>query len=265
MGTALITTTINVPTLLSDYARDALTHRRALKIYVAGDKKTPAAAAECCRAVERDTGISCEYLGVSEQEALLRPWPELAAQLPWNCIQRRNVALIKAVLDGAQTVVTIDDDNFICGTDYFGGHGITGTEVELDSMGQSGAGSWFNICRLLRDADQRRFFARGYGMAARSIAHGDAWPQRRERKLVAVNAGLWLEDPDIDAVTRLAAPINVVSYDGPEHFFRCERGLDTIQFAEYSARARDIASIFPEPECWSLRRYLRQLHRQAHS
>ena len=43
---ALITTTINVPHLLTDYARDAKAHGRELKIYVTGDRKTPSATAD---------------------------------------------------------------------------------------------------------------------------------------------------------------------------------------------------------------------------
>ncbi len=239
MTTALIITTINVPELLLDYAKDAVAHRRELKIYVAGDRKTPEPAVEFCRSVERETGISCEYLGVSEQELLLRPWPDFAATLPWNSIQRRNVAVLKAAMDGAETVVTVDDDNFIVGSDYFGSHAITGTEVELDSMGQARAGGWFNICRFLRDADQRRFFPRGYGMAARRIADDPAFPQCRERKRVVVNAGLWLGDPDIDGVTRLAAPIDVRSYDGPEHFF-VAGGVWTPFNSQNTALAREL-------------------------
>ena len=239
MDTALITTTIHVPNLLLDYARDAVANRRALTIYVAGDKKTPESAAQFCREVERETGIGCEYLGVPEQEALLRPWPHFAEFLPWNCMQRRNVAAIKAVLDGAETIITIDDDNFIIESDYFGAHAITGTEVELDSIGQGGAGRWFNICCFLSEADQRRFFARGYGMAARSIGYDKAPSRCRERKRVAVNAGLWLGDPDVDAVTRLAAPVNVVSYDGSEHFF-VSTGAWTPFNSQNTALAREV-------------------------
>ena len=36
---------------------------------------------------------------------------------------------------------------------------------------------------------------------------------------VAVNAGLWLGDPDIDATTRLSAPVTATGYGRAENFF----------------------------------------------
>ena len=213
---ALITTTINVPELLMDYARDAKTHGRTVKFCVSGDQKTPPAAADFCARVTAETGVECEYMDVAAQRVFMRDYPLLDAHLPWNCVQRRNVALLKAVRDGAQTVITIDDDNFIAAPDYFGGHLLTGHEAELDSFGETG--QWFNICRFLREENGRQFFARGYGMAVRAMAEPPLVAQR-EKKFTAVNAGLWLGDPDIDAITRLAIPVNATEYMRADNFF----------------------------------------------
>lgn len=213
---ALITTTINVPHLLEDYARNAKAHGRELKIYVSGDQKTPAAAAERCAAIARDTGVPCEYMDVAAQNAFMRRFPPLDAHLPWNCVQRRNVAILKAAADGADTVVTLDDDNFLEKGDYFGGHAAVATTTTLESFGKKG--KWFNVCRFLREESGRGFFARGYSPTARNEADDDA-PPTVESKWMAVNAGLWLGDPDIDAVTRLAAPINATGYERNDNFF----------------------------------------------
>ena len=216
---ALITTTLYVPEALRGYAQDAREHGRVVKIYVAGDQGTNAATPDYCARLARDTGVECEYLGPAAQDAFLCQWPALAAHLPWNCIQRRNVAILKAACDGADTVVTIDDDNFIEETDYFASCAATGRQLTLPTYGK--AGEWFNVCRFLATANNYQFVPRGYGMAARAdLDDGSAPAPSVPLSLpVAVVAGFWLGDPDIDAATRLAHPIEVVRYRLDHNFF----------------------------------------------
>ena len=219
---ALVTTTINVPRLLHAYARDAQEHDQAVKIYVAGDQRTRAGAADCCELVARRTGIECEYLDPASQYRFLSPWPKLREHLPWNCIQRRNVAVLKAARDGAAKVVTIDDDNFIAEENYFAciAHvGVPGEKVTLPAYGRPG--EWFNVCRFLETANHYQFVPRGYGMAARAeLEDGSAAASGPALTMpVAVVAGLWLGDPDIDAATRLAHPIEVTRYALDHNFF----------------------------------------------
>ncbi len=214
--TALVTTTINVPHLLGKYALDASAHGRDVKLYVAGDRKTPLQASKVCATVSSETGIECEYMDCSAQEAFLRPWPRLAAHLPWDCVQRRNVAILKAAADGAQVVITIDDDNFVEEKDYFGEHDIVGQQTELDEFGKPG--EWFNVCSFLDEASGREFFARGYGMQARTVSASEEQQLTSAKRLIAVNAGLWLGDPDIDASTRLSAPACAVAYRREANF-----------------------------------------------
>ena len=243
--TALITTTINVPHLLRDYAKDAQAHGRDVKIIVTGDKKTPPEAADVCAAIPRETGVECEYMNVAAQENFMRAYPLLNAHLPWNCVQRRNVAILKAVADGAEVVITIDDDNFIHHKDYFGGHDdVMAKETTLDVYGKPGG--WFNICQFLAEGNERRFFARGYGMAARRDAD-DSAIVGKQKKWTAVNAGLWLGDPDIDAATRLAIPINATRYTRDDNFF-VARGAWTPFNSQNTAIARNaLAAYFLSP------------------
>lgn len=99
MTTALITTTIHVPEVLRTYRAIA----PGLAIYVAGDLKTPhdAAAALCAE-------LGACYLYPDDQE---HDWPELSRVTGWNTIDRRNFALLAAVHDGHDVIITIDDDN----------------------------------------------------------------------------------------------------------------------------------------------------------
>ena len=220
---ALITTTINVPEALYGYARDAREHDRAVKIYVAGDRRTDPAASDCCDLVSRRTGIECEYLGPAAQDSFLAPWPKLREHLPWNCIQRRNVAVLKAICDGADVVVTIDDDNFVSEKDYFA-YCVPVSEapvkkLTLPTYGKSG--EWFNVCRFLATDNNYQFVPRGYGMAARRVLDdGSTQVSGPLRTMpVAVVAGLWLGDPDVDAATRLAHRVEVTHYRLDHNFF----------------------------------------------
>ena len=218
-ATALITTTVHVPEALRGYAEDAREHGRTVKIYVAGDRRTSAGAPDYCVRLARDTGIECEYLGPAAQGAFLSPWPALRDHLPWNCIQRRNVAVLKAVCDGADAVVTIDDDNFIAEQDYFAHCAATGGRLTLPAYGK--AGEWFNVCRFLTTANNYQFVPRGYGMAARADLDDGSTPVACVPLSLplAVVAGFWLGDPDIDAATRLAHPVEVIRYRLDHNFF----------------------------------------------
>lgn len=220
---ALVTTTVNVPEALHGYARDARDHGRSVKIYVAGDRRTEAAAVDCCVLVTRQTGIECEYLDPAAQESFLGPWPRLREHLPWNCIQRRNVAVLKAVCDGADAIVTIDDDNYVAEDNYFAQCvsvcGAPTDKLTLPAYGR--AGEWFNVCRFLATTNNYQFVPRGYGMAGRTDLHDGSVPVSGSPLTmpVAVVAGLWLGDPDIDAVTRIAHRVEVSRYRLDHNFF----------------------------------------------
>jgi hypothetical protein len=191
---ALVTTTINVPRVLEHHVELARASEDAVSIIVAGDRKTPAEAADFCR------HLGIEYLGVDEQERFLVDFPALARALPWNSVQRRDVALLKAYADGADVIVTIDDDNYPLADDFFSAHRIVGEWHRLPTLVSDSV--WLNVCDLLDDADGQRFFHRGFPLDRR----WDSAPARVEGTrdaVLAVNAGLWLGDPDVDALTRV--------------------------------------------------------------
>lgn len=210
MKTTITTTTIHVPYLVEDYIKDVIKHGREKEVdfVITGDKKTPVEAKSYCEELQSRYGIPVLFMDVDDQEAFMASRPILNGFLPWNCLQRRNVAILKAWEQGADIIVLIDDDNYIACEDYAGQNLHLGQEASLDCF--SAPNGWYNICEWLHDRYGRKFYPRGY-----------SWDERRQefpctslRKNVrcVVNGGFWLGDPDIDAVTRLAAPIDVVSY-----------------------------------------------------
>jgi len=160
----------------------------------------------------------CEYLDIEDQHSYLESYPELWRHLPFHSIQRRNIGLLKAWQSGADVVITIDDDNWMLNHDFVRLHGIVGQGPELPAV-ESSTG-WFNVCSMLEEAHGIPFYPRGY-------PRNERWKEEEAfisvvplRRRVVVNAGLWLDDPDIDALTRLERPIIVrgMRQDAPPRF-----------------------------------------------
>ena len=94
MNKYIISTTINPPTK----AIQKFDNLKDWKLIVSGDLKTPSN-------YKLKNGI---YLSPKDQEKISKKLSDLVG---WNCIQRRNFAMILAYKKGADIIATIDDDN----------------------------------------------------------------------------------------------------------------------------------------------------------
>lgn len=218
MKVTIVTTTIHVPTLLKDYVENTTKHNHTgLDYIVIGDKKTPAQVGDYCQGLSRESGYQIEYMDVVQQANYLKKYPELNEHLVFNSIQRRNIGILKAYEQGAEVVITIDDDNFIADGDFVGDHTkYLGKKSELKSVSTNSG--WFNVCSLLHDEIELPFYHRGYPMQQR-------WNGEEKRAIweslearAVVNAGFWLETPDVDAITHLYKPLNAVRYEFEGNF-----------------------------------------------
>ncbi len=169
------------------------------------------------------------YVGVEVQEQYLSRWSEFAEFLPWNCIQRRNVGLLLAWEGEADIVVTIDDDNFLEQDDYLGRHAHLGQELELEAV-ESPTG-WWNVCLMLDEARGIAFYHRGHPLSQRW--NDDDWQLVWRRGRVVVNAGLWLDDPDVDALARLYFPVCAT---GPSEHYRDRLALAPGTWAPFNSQ-----------------------------
>jgi hypothetical protein len=240
----LLTTTINVPRVLTAYLEDAARFARRIdQCIVVGDHKTPVETAEFCRSLERRFSVDCRYLSVEDQKRELAPWPEFAEYLPWNCPERRNVGLILAHRNRSDIVVTIDDDNLVEEEDYFGGHMILGAQRTVETV-TTGSG-WWNPCDMLIEERGIRFYPRGFPLTERWRAEELDETRRQITARVAVNGGLWLDDPDIDAITRLTAPIRARAQKPTEpRHLACGIGTWTPFNAQNTAMLRDVVPAY---------------------
>lgn len=210
--TALVTTTIHVPECLGAYLDNARRHGHdeQLSVIVVGDRKTPSQTGDYLRELQRRFASRITYLDVPAQEKLLRRWPALDIVLRYNCIQRRNVGYLQAALDGAEVIIAADDDNFVTEEDYFGPHLRVGRKIEVPVV-RHGSG-WWNICQRLICDPPRRFYHRGYPKSRQDFKTGGAEIEKMTVQPV-VNAGLWLQNPDVDATANIEEPLRVVGME----------------------------------------------------
>jgi glycosyltransferase involved in cell wall biosynthesis len=241
---AVVTTTINVPTLLEAYVDDALrSNRRLAEVIVVGDRKTDPAAAHYCASLQESRQVRVRYFAVEEQERYLGRFSDFAEFLPWNCIQRRNVGLLAAYESGADVVVTIDDDNFLESEDYLGSHAHVGRVQSVSAV--STESGWWNVCSMLEEERGIPFYHRGHPLEQRwrGDLERESWSPAKAR--IVVNAGLWLDDPDVDALTRLYFPVRAV---GPAADYRpraaCNIGTWAPFNSQNTALARDVVPAY---------------------
>ena len=167
---ALITTTINYPELLIEYARDFKTNnkRRDLEVIfiIAGDIKTPKKTKLLANYIYKKFNIKCLYMDKKLQDQFLDNFKSLKKFLPWNSVQRRNVAILKSIELKCDIVITIDDDNFLKTKNFINSH-LSNLENKNNKIVKSET-KWFNICRFLEEENNNNFFHRGFPVSKKN-------------------------------------------------------------------------------------------------
>lgn len=186
MRIACVTTTINVPRVLSLYTKQAL----GVQFFIIGDRKTP--DVEVVNFLTEHVPNHA-YYGIDDQYKL---GYKCARLIPENCIQRRNIGFLEALKWGADVIVSIDDDNIPYAINYFDHFSYW----QFDGMSASSESAWFDVGTLLQPQAEHR----GFPHTRRSPPIFESVVDAR----IGVAAGVCLGDPDISAVTRIAnAPI----------------------------------------------------------
>lgn len=190
MNAAIITTTINVPYNLRDWARFTDVDD---VIIIAGDHKSPHDEIEnLCKELEHNHGITVVYLSPKKQ---LR-WHSSDA-IGWNKIQRRNIALLESLTYNPDFIVTIDDDNFPESETQMLDYKRALFDKHENSLVITSSNGWFNI----GDAYYPPIIHRGYPLDQRHARPDLGTHLSRDN--IGVVASLWIGDPDIDAIERI--------------------------------------------------------------
>lgn len=202
---AIISTTINeMPNLeawTTQMSRDDV-------MIITGDLKSPHAELEAMAQDARDEGgYNVRYVSPEEQER----WQSSAA-IPWNCIQRRNIAILEAIEQQPEFILTIDDDNYPAIFSTETGetwidrvHDILTNPVHKLTRSDTG---WYNPGVMCHPQVTHR----GFPLEQRNQRFSEQMLiGLPEPARVGVFAALWYGDPDVDAMERIVKAPEVSS------------------------------------------------------
>ena len=172
----IATTTINPPTkALKLFAKN-----KNCKLIVALDKKS-----------KRFNLKNSVVLSTKYQE---KKWPKLSKLIGWNCIQRRNFAILEAYNRGAEIIALIDDDNIpyknwfknIYVDKKINCKEILTNKKIFDPVGYTNHSNLWHRGLPLELVNNRK-----YKIGKKNLIRPD------------IQANFWNGDPDIDAVCRM--------------------------------------------------------------
>ena len=213
ISASIVLTTIFDPVVLENYYQnlvkfDRLAHTR---VYLIPDLKTPDIAYKRCAELKKQ-GLDIFCPTMEEQVAFLKKVgfdPEL---IPVNSDNRRNVGFLMALESNSELIISIDDDNFCRDDeDVVGAHGAVCKDVVSTDTIHSKTG-WYNICELMEFSPDVKTYARGFPYYARHQEKEVSITQKPVT--VRMNAGLWLQDPDVDGISWMVNPAHAISFKG---------------------------------------------------
>ena len=203
---SLVLTTINDPELLENYFENfrKYDHLDQVKVFCIPDKKTPEKAYKRCADLQsRGFDIICPTL--KEQDDFLDRLEFPPYLIPYNSDNRRNIGYLMALDAGTDFLISIDDDNYCTmDEDVFIKHAIVCDSEKKQKVINSDIG-WYNICELLEYNYDFTPHPRGYPYYARHLEKKSSVATNLVN--VVINEGLWLGDPDVDAISWLVKPV----------------------------------------------------------
>ena len=210
---SLVFTSIFEPGVLEQYHANfkKYGHLDQVEVILIGDRKTPASAWDACKKMTA-RGLKCVCPTLEEQEKFLRRVGLDPVVIPYDSDNRRNIGYLMALESGADFLLSIDDDNYcIESHDFFAEHSVVAKGPAEFETAESATG-YLNICEMLDWATAARPYPRGFPYFAR---HKDeAWKIKKAKTDIHINAGLWLIDPDVDAITWLVSAPRVKGFGG---------------------------------------------------
>lgn len=172
----IATTTINKPTK----ALKIFANNNKCKLIVALDKKSKEFK------LKNSIVLSTQY-----QE---KKWPKLSKLIGWNCIQRRNFAILEAYERGAEIIALIDDDNIPYASwfnNIYVNKNIKCKEIKTNKL----------IFDPVGFTNHKNLWHRGVPL---ELVNGRSYKAGKKVYITPdVQANFWNGDPDIDAVCRM--------------------------------------------------------------
>lgn len=216
--TDIVVTTVHEPAWLPGYLDNLRAHGRDedTTLRIVCDRKTPKAVYDAAAEASRN-GYRVDCPTLDEQTEYLRRIAAPEGFVPWDTDNRRNIGFLRAWEHGTDVLISIDDDNYcLPDADFVGEHLAVGERADAcERVAFASGAPWFNVCDRLEPKGPVALHPRGFPYAAREEPGAELSPLAPEDggRTVAVNCGLWIEDPDVDALTRLTLRPRVTGAD----------------------------------------------------
>ncbi|HYJ46295.1 MAG TPA: STELLO glycosyltransferase family protein [Pyrinomonadaceae bacterium] len=181
--TALVVTSIASPNaVLRALAHGSIEH--GLDFIVIGDEASP-----------KEFGLEgCRFFGLTEQRTLAFSF---ARACPTRHYARKNIGYLLAMREGASVIVETDDDNFPV-------EGFWDKRVRRQLVPVARGSGWVNVYRYFTDAN---IWPRGLPLDHIQTVIPPFESLASEEVDCPVQQGLADENPDVDAIYRLALPL----------------------------------------------------------
>lgn len=191
-------------------------YNKPLLYVITGDRKTPDSLEKsikmaAIRCAIKGIDSTFVYMDLKRQTEFLMLVPggkEFAVWLPCDCVARRSVGDLYAYFAGAEVIIRLDADNIpIIDHDFLGSHRIVGSQFRRIKTMIGHPSRWYNYCEEFQCDDY--FYPRGFPYEQRQnqkLKRENASIKEDVMGRIAVNQGVWLGDPDVDAITRLENP-----------------------------------------------------------
>lgn len=206
---AIVVTTIGEGAVLDKYYDNfsRFGHLDEVTIYVVVDNKTPSELMEKVVRL-RKSGLHVTAPDMREQVEYSLKLGVPKGMFLENSDHRRNLGYLAAYESAASVIISIDDDNYpLQNEDFYASHRKSlNPPSEVDEV--TATNKFFNICEMMEfEPFGTTAFARGFPYFARHVTNAIEHRQVSNVK-VGINAGLWLQDPDVDAISWLVNPRN---------------------------------------------------------
>uniref|UniRef100_A0A914VVM8 Uncharacterized protein n=1 Tax=Plectus sambesii TaxID=2011161 RepID=A0A914VVM8_9BILA len=184
----IVVTTINYPT----DAVKALAEQTGWRVVIVADKKTPT-----------DWSLAgCDFLSIDMQKQLNFA---VSSLIPYNSYTRKMIGYLYAIQNGAQWIYDTDDDNQPVDV------GIKLFDTQSTVSGLSYGEECYPDCNSTRPLfnayafwGQPDIWPRGYPLEeVRKVNNETQYTLCKTQRVPAIQQGLVLQDPDVDAVYRL--------------------------------------------------------------
>lgn len=208
MKTYIVLTTINIPQIAIDLCKniEKYKHKNDVGIIIIGDKKSPDKESTLIAKKLKKKSFDVEYFNLKRQKQILSKFPKFEKIIPYNSDNRRNIGFLLALKNGCEKVISIDDDNFpLNSVDFIENHSIVGRTQKLKVIKSSS--NWFNPLSINKET--KNIYTRGFPYNKREKEPKLIYKEKKIK--IGINMGLWIGDPDVDAITRLNNIIKVKS------------------------------------------------------